>query len=667
MIDVKGTRQSPQDDDPLKRYVFKSMDERSKTPAYIALLLAGIGLYLKSIFPSSSRAESPAPDNAPERDEAQAPTQVALAEPTREAAAPFHRDDDHRPGSGTGPEILSLRKPMSFTMVDWPAFQFRQPSPWSDLFELRKVSFRPSAANDNPVLFAPDAGRGSGGAGSSGGAGNLPQEHPGHSGEGPGAGNNPGDPDDDDDGSPENNRAPRVNGPVYLMDVVSGASLAIALADLLRNVQDPDGDPLMIKNVTVSNGSLSAANGGLLFHSNPGQPGPIVITYDVTDGEFTVRQTAHFSVLRANPIMGTDGDDTLLGTKWADEIKAAGGDDIVDSREGNDVVSAGAGDDHIVAGDGNDIVTSGTGHDIVFAGRGNDHVRGGAGNDRLFGEDGDDMLFGDEGDDRMFGGRGRDLMFGGSGNDHLDGGEDNDTILGEGGDDVAHGGSGDDRIDGGEGDDDLQGGDGNDLVHDGVGKDKVDGGRGNDVVMAALDAAEDSYDGGEDSDTLDYSSASSALMIDFNAGTASGDEIGNDLFSNFEVVRTGSGDDHFLVGYHYKILTGGQGNDIFEFGATDGPLPPSSMVLEITDFQQGDRLRISKHDLFEEVFDELESQFEQIYGENVDEDRARLRYSEDRSEELGQKVIEADIDRDGDWETTIAVNGQHVVVTIEGV
>ncbi len=63
----------------------------------------------------------------------------------------------------------------------------------------------------------------------------------------------------------------------------------------------------------------------------------------------------------------------------------------------------------------------------------------------------------------------------------------------------------------------------------------------------------------------------------------------------------------------------------------------------------------------------MEDQFEKIYGEGIDEDQVRLRYSSDRSEEMGRKVVEADFDRDGVWETTIETDGQFILVTVESV
>lgn len=685
MIEIKSTKTQPQANDPQQRYATKGLNASSKTPAYIALFLAAVGLYLKSIFPGMSKTHEQLPDKHPEQEEPLEAMKAVAELPGQDAGQPAAQvQDPEKLGSGNQPGLLDLPRPASFTLVESPAFQFTEPKPPLEWFSPRTTSFQPAAANDNP---GGGAGGGASGGGSGGGSGNagggggaappqsgspagdggtLPPDNgsdPG-GGDGSGTGNTPDEPGPDDD---DTNRAPRLSGPVYLMDVVGCATLAIGLSDLLAHAQDPDSDPLTVQNLTASTGTLNAVAGGWVFETDGFELGPVVISYEVSDGQFAVEQFAYFSIVKAPPIIGTEGADMLVGTLCADEIDGAGGDDVIDAGAGNDTVKGGSGDDNIVAGLGHDVVFGGAGHDVVFAGAGNDHVSGGAGNDRLFGEAGDDVLFGDEGDDQVSGGEGNDRLFGGAGNDTADGGEGNDTIDGGTGADALFGDAGDDRIDGGEGNDRIDGGDGNDIVLDGAGEDEVLGGAGDDYVVAALDGSNDTYDGGDGTDVLDYSAASEALTINLVAGTASGAEIGDDCVLAFEVINSGSGDDHVIIGVAGSIITGGDGNDIFEFDAPQDTPASSAILFQITDFQSGDRLRISKQDLFAEVFDKLENQFEKIYGEGIDGDEVRLRYSSDRTEEMGRKIVEADLDRDGVWETTIEADGQLVIVTVEGV
>ncbi len=84
---------------------------------------------------------------------------------------------------------------------------------------------------------------------------------------------------------------------------------------------------------------------------------------------------------RTATIVGTVGDDRLIGTRFPD----------------------------VVAGlDGNDVIRGERNDDVVCAGEGRDRVNGGQGSDELDGEAGRDRLNGFEGPDRLFGGLGRD-------------------------------------------------------------------------------------------------------------------------------------------------------------------------------------------------------------------------------------------------------------------
>ncbi|MPZ24181.1 MAG: hypothetical protein GEU28_11725 [Dehalococcoidia bacterium] len=100
---------------------------------------------------------------------------------------------------------------------------------------------------------------------------------------------------------------------------------------------------------------------------------------------------------RSGVIIGTAGDDVIVGSAGADIIRAGAGNDIVCGRGGDD------------------ITYGGTGNDTLLGEGGDDELHGGLGFDRLVGGPGDDSLFGDGQNDRLLGGTGIDHMDGGPG------------------------------------------------------------------------------------------------------------------------------------------------------------------------------------------------------------------------------------------------------------
>jgi Ca2+-binding RTX toxin-like protein len=358
------------------------------------------------------------------------------------------------------------------------------------------------------------------------------------------------------------NRAPRINGPVYLQDIYGCQAFLISMLALLAGASDADGESLRVVGLSANTGSVSqSAEGDWSFAHEEGMLGPVKLTYFITDGFVTVSQVAYFNVVAAPPIIGTSGDDNLLATQCADTINAGDGNDNIDAREGSDVIIGGAGDDHIIAGAGNDVVYAGAGNDVVFAGSGNDIVFGGPGNDRIYGEDGDDNLMGEHGDDVLFGGAGNDIILAGGGEDLARGDRGNDTLDGGDGDDDLDGGDGADIVIAGAGNDLIAGGDGNDTLSDGVGRDTVDGGTGDDYLIAAADGEADSYDGGAGIDTLDYSTATSGVVVDVANNAANGADIGSDGIKRFEAVIGGSGGDTIIAGASSLSMDGAAGDD----------------------------------------------------------------------------------------------------------
>jgi hypothetical protein len=74
---------------------------------------------------------------------------------------------------------------------------------------------------------------------------------------------------------------------------------------------------------------------------------------------------------------------------------------------------------------------------------------------------------------------------------------------------------------------------------------------------------------------------------------------------------------------------------------------------------------MSKYDLFEKAFDRLEDEFERIYGDDIDDDDVRIRLRHESDEKHERTIVEADFNRDSTYETTITLEGRHLLVIVE--
>lgn len=135
-------------------------------------------------------------------------------------------------------------------------------------------------------------------------------------------------------------------------------------------------------------------------------------------------------------IVGTPGDDELVGTDKRDVIVGLAGDDRIDGLGRKDILCGFGGDDTLKGRGDDDKLRGGGGNDALRGGGAEDNLRGGTGSDLVRGGTDDDELRGIGGDDELRGIGGLDVLRGGGGDDKLRGG---------GGDDACRGGSGRDR------------------------------------------------------------------------------------------------------------------------------------------------------------------------------------------------------------------------------
>ncbi len=247
-------------------------------------------------------------------------------------------------------------------------------------------------------------------------------------------------------------------------------------------------------------------------------------------------------------IVGTAGDDQLIGTDLNEEILGLAGDDTLRGKGDNDTLRGGLGDDLLAGGHGDDSLVGEEGYDILRGGNGNDFLNGVGDDDFLRGGRGEDTLVGGLGADILLGNRGGDLIYGdlellpsptfnfptlGSA-DLLYGGAGDDTLFGEGDDDTLLGGAGNDELDGGVGNDLLAG-----AVRGGTNFDTLTGGEGADQFILGRENSS--------SNRSFYQGSGSATITDFNleegdtilvAGDVNDYNLANQVFIGLDGVAS---------------------------------------------------------------------------------------------------------------------------------
>ncbi|MEM7529114.1 MAG: calcium-binding protein, partial [Pseudomonadota bacterium] len=227
-----------------------------------------------------------------------------------------------------------------------------------------------------------------------------------------------------EEGSEETDRAAYAAGSLFTV-AITGVAEDFGLNGTLSVDDDQDG--LIEHTATILNmeviRTLSDTENDTLDLSALEE-----VVYDNSDGdgdlgirdgeEFGFGQTQGFET-----VIGTGGDDVLLGGKQGETLSGGSGEDVVFGGSGDDSLLGGSGDDTLGDGDGD--------------GDGDDTLDGGAGCDILSDGDGDDVLLGGAGNDFLIG-------FTGTGADSFDGGEGDDVfVLAADGDaDTILGGSG---------------------------------------------------------------------------------------------------------------------------------------------------------------------------------------------------------------------------------
>jgi Ca2+-binding RTX toxin-like protein len=274
---------------------------------------------------------------------------------------------------------------------------------------------------------------------------------------------------------------------------------------------------------------------------------------------------------------GNDGDNTLEGTVDADELRGGLGNDIyivnhVDDR----VIEGGPGGTDIAlaaADEGIDTVISSLSAYKLPANVENLNLA--PSTEDLFGTGNNlaNTIQGNEGNNFIDGGSGVDALVGGGGNDTYAVDVIDDVITeleGAGYDTVIANNSYtlsahlEELILIGTGDFDGFGNSTANVIRGNSGNNYLAGAGGDDLLVGGSGQGDDTYDGGDDNDTVTYASATQGITVSLLAGTASGSEIDTDTLVQIENVIAGAGADVVVGDTNANELSGGDGDDILD-------------------------------------------------------------------------------------------------------
>ena len=269
-------------------------------------------------------------------------------------------------------------------------------------------------------------------------------------------------------------------------------------------------------------------------------------------GGLTYNMTIAVGTIIENATTGA-GNDFLFGNAVDNILTGNGGDDYLSSYGGDDTLYGGSGTDTLYGGDGNDYLYAGsfTSSDRVYGGAGNDFITSGIGVETMDGGADNDIIDHREYDgDYVFDMTTGNTNFGGESYTNFEAawmGDGNDSVTGVSGQrDTIYGGLGNDTISAGATTvgDIVYGGDGDDSIRSGIGNESMYGGDGTDII--------------------DHRAYSGDYVFDMTTGLTN---FSAELYSSFETVYMGDGDDSVTGTFGANTIYGGVGDDTINDGA----------------------------------------------------------------------------------------------------
>ncbi|WP_299965023.1 calcium-binding protein [uncultured Roseobacter sp.] len=363
-----------------------------------------------------------------------------------------------------------------------------------------------------------------------------------------------------------------------------------------------NGSQFTVENAATTQIDIGVTGDGRILFTWVANDGLGEIFASVWDPRDSVIDPSDYDVEKAH-VLNSDVITTGLG---GSTVLAGFGSKTVFGQGGNDIINASSGGGEYFGGGGNDIIfASNTAFETLDGGAGIDtlnttlfngtyeiDLETGVTNfapesfvnfENVITGNGDTTVKGTAGNNIITTGSGNDTVNGGGGNDTINTGLGNDTIDGDAGNDTINAGGGDDTINGGTGNDTIFAGSGNDTVTASSGTDTVFGGLGNDTLFSsgvdtifgeegndtihAANGLPETLDGGTGVDTLITTSFGGNYVVDLRTGLTN---FGGELFTNFENITSGAGNDELFGFAADNVMNGGAGNDrILAFNGND--------------------------------------------------------------------------------------------------
>jgi Ca2+-binding RTX toxin-like protein len=332
-------------------------------------------------------------------------------------------------------------------------------------------------------------------------------------------------------------------------------------------------------------------------------------------------------------LFGDDGNDVLTGDRGMDFLSGGKGNDTLSGNNEDDYLLGGDGNDYLSGGGERDTLVGGRGNDTLHGGGGNldmasfsdeaaavsvnlsitetdaetghiysvaevievdddndttthidylisienlsgsrfdDTLTGSVAANVILGDDGDDLIEGLAGDDTLYGGQGDDMFVAGAGWDSLFGGDGDDTVDYSASSDALTINLATHNVSGGLADGDVL--DSIENIYGASAHANTLTGNDADNLFRAGSAA-DALDGGNGSDTADYSQSTGGVSINLRAGSANGGDAEDDALTSIENLIGSLTAANTLIGDgHSNMLTGGNSDDLLQGRGEDDVL-----------------------------------------------------------------------------------------------